>query len=121
MTATQILNALPVVQKMAGFKLPVRKAYKIYSLAKKINEYRDFFINEEKKLIDKFNAEILDNGNIKLNSPEDQMKFMEEHASLMETNVEDVEIIELSFAEMGDIEITPAEIEALEGVVNFID
>ena len=121
MTATQILNALPVVQKMSGFKLPVKKAYKIYSLAKKINEYRDFFINEEKKLIDKFNATILDNGNIKLNSSEDQVKFSEEHFALMNTIIEDIEMVELNFNEIGDMEITPAEIEALDGVVNFID
>ena len=121
MTATQILNALPVVQKMAGFKLPVKKAYKIYSLAKKINEYRDFFIKEEKKLIEKFNATVLENGNIKLGSPEDQEKFIEEHNALMETVVEDITGIELSFEELADVEITPAEIELLENVISFID
>ena len=121
MTATQILNALPIVQKMAGFKLPVKQAYKIYSLAKKINEYKDFFINEEKKLIDKFNATILENGNIKLESAEDQGKFLEEHGALMETIIEDVEAVELKFDLLDGIEITPAEIELLEGVINFID
>lgn len=121
MTISQMLTALPVVQKIMGLKLPIKKAYKAYSLAKVINDKRDFFINEEKKLIDKFEATILDNGNIQFKSEESQKAFIEEHNELLNYVVEDAEVLDLSFEDLGTAEFTPVEVGQLEGVVNFID
>lgn len=121
MTVQQMLNALPVLQKIMELKLPVKKAYKIYNLAKSIEDKRQFFIQEEKKLIDKFNAEILENGNIKFNSAEDQMTFSKEHSDLMNYEVEDLLSIELSFEDLGDVEFTPRDLMTLEGVISFVE
>jgi hypothetical protein len=41
-----------------------KKAYQIYLLSKKVNSIIDFFIEEERKLISKFNAEIKENGEV---------------------------------------------------------
>lgn len=121
MKVQQILNSLPILQRVVELKLPIKKAYKVYSLAKQINEQREFFIKEEKKLIEKFNAEILEDGNVKFNSPEDQMGFVTEHAALMQYEVADLNVIELSFEDLGDTELTPKDIMMLEGVINFVD
>ena len=91
MTAQKMLNALPVLQRLMELKLPIKKAHGIYSLAKVINEQREFFMKEEQKLISKFNAEVLENGNIKFNSAEDQMTFSKEHADLMQYEIEELE------------------------------
>lgn len=120
MTIMNMLNALPVVQKMAEMKLPIKSAYKVYSLAKVINEQREFFINEERKLINNFSAEILDDGSIKFSSAEDQAKFLQEHSEMSNLQIEGVEPIELKFEELGDAEFSPLEIGLLEGVINFI-
>ena len=119
MQVQQMLNSLPIVQKIMELKLPIKKAYAIYSLAKQINEQREFFINEEKKLISKFNAEILENGNIKFNTAEDQANFIKEHSELMEYEIENLQAVDFSFADLGDAEFTPMEIMQLEGVINF--
>ena len=121
MTVQQMLNSLPILQRVMELKLPIKKAYKAYILAKVINEKREFFINEEKKLIEKFDAETMDGGNIKFKTAEDQFGFLQEHAELMNYEVADLEVLELSFDELGDAEFTPVEIMQLEGVVNFIE
>ena len=64
MIAIQLINTLPIIQKLMGLNLPIKKAYKIYTLAKLINDKRDFFINEEKKIIDKFDGNLTESGNI---------------------------------------------------------
>jgi hypothetical protein len=121
MKVNQMLNALPVLQKIMELKLPIKKAYKIYNLAKSIEDKRQFFIQEEKKLIDKFNAEILENGNIKFNSVEDQITFSQEHADLMNYEIEELETLELNFDDLGDAEFTPRDLMTLEGVINFVE
>jgi hypothetical protein len=119
MTVQQMLSALPMVQKIMELKLPIKKAYKAYYLAKVINEKRDFFIGEEKKLIDKFEAEVLEDGNIRFKDSESQLGFMRDHAELMNYEIEDVAAIELSFDDLGEAKFTPMEIMQLEGVINF--
>ena len=120
MTVQQMLNSLPILQRMMELKLPIKKAHGIYSLAKVINEQREFFINEEKKLIEKFNAEILEGGNIRFKDAESQVGFMTEHNALMQYEV-DAAAIDLSFEDLGNSEFTPVELMQLEGVINFVD
>ena len=114
-----MLNALPILQRIMELKLPIKKAYKVYSLAKVINEQREFFINEEKKLIEKFNAEIVENGGIKFKNSEEQTQFIQEHTELMEYEVTGLETLELDFDDLGEVEFTPVEIMQLEGVISF--
>ena len=121
MKAVQLINSFSVLQKVMELKLPVKSAYEIYNLAKQINDKRDFFIKEERKIIDKFNAEILENGGLKFKTPEDQQGFVKEYEELMSCELNDVKVIELKISELNNIELTAADIAALDGVVNFID
>ena len=47
MTAQNMLNALPIIQRFMDLNLPIDKAYKVFSLTKQINEKSEFFINKE--------------------------------------------------------------------------
>jgi DNA integrity scanning protein DisA with diadenylate cyclase activity len=120
MKVMQMLNSIPVLEKLMTLSLPVVKAHKIYSLTKQINEQREFFINEEKKMIEKFSVTI-DSGNLHFKSSEDQALFVAEHNELMQYQVEGLMPIELSFTDLGNLEITPMEMSSLDGVVIFID
>lgn len=120
MKVQQMLNSLPVLQRMMELKLPIKKAYSIYSLAKVINEQREFFINEEKKLIEKFEAEVLEGGNIRFKDAESQRDFMKEHSVLMKFEV-NAEVVDLSFEDLGNAEFTPVELMQLEGIINFVN
>jgi len=119
MTVQQMLNSLPVLQRLMDLKLPIKKAHKVYSLAKVINEQREFFIKEEKKLIEKFNAEIMEGGGIRFQNAEEQTGFIQEHDALMNYEVSGLEVVTLNFDDLGDAEFTPAEIMQLEGVINL--
>ena len=119
MTVKQMLDSLPVLQRVMELKLPIKKAHKLYSLAKSINEQREFFINEEKKLVKKFNGEIVEGFNLKFENSEDQAKFAVEHIELLSYEIPELAAIELSFDDLGDVAFTPIELSMLEGVIIF--
>ena len=119
MTVQQMFNALPILQRLMELKLPIKKAYKVYNLAKTINEKREFFINEEKKLIEKFNAQVSENGMLKFEKMEDQVNFLQEHEEMMNYEELDLEVLELDFDDLGDTEFSPIEVMQLEGVISF--
>lgn len=121
MTVQQMMQALPVLQKLLELPLPVRKAHKIFSLAKTFNEQRTFFLKEEYKLIEKYHAEVIDNGGIQFQSLEDKTGFAQEHQELMGYELAECEKIELSFDELQNIELTPKDIMLLEGVIDIIE
>ena len=120
MIMKQMLDSLPILQRVMELKLPIKKAHEVYSLAKQINEQRDFFIKEEKKLIDKFNAKAVDN-KVHFKSDSDQASFVKEYAELMQFKVENCTPINLSFDDLGSAEFSPIEIGLLEGVINFLE
>jgi hypothetical protein len=120
MTAQQLMRALPVLQKIITLQLPIKKAYQIYSLTKVINEQREFFITEEKKLIERFDVEILEDGNIKFPNVESRKDFEIAHREIMEYPIS-VETIELKFDDLGDATLTPIDLMTLEGIINFIE
>jgi hypothetical protein len=121
MNIQQIFNAIPVIQKITNFKLPIKKAYIIYSLSKQINEYKSFFFQEERKLAESCNAEISEDGKLTFKSPEDQVKFIQEHNEMFIQELEDFKAVDLKLDDLGDETLSPQDIMALEGVINFID
>lgn len=121
MTAEKILSALPIVQKLVGLQLPVKKAYKVYSLAKQINEQREFFINEEKKLIEKFNGTIQEDGQIIFENDVCSEDFAKAHFEMMTNEIDGFSPIELTFEDLKGAEFSPFDIGLLDGLVNFID
>ena len=122
MTIQQLLNSQQAIQKLMGFNLPVKKAYKIYALAKQINEQREFFINEERKLIKKFNAEIKDNGYIILKDPQkDSEPFAKEYQEICSCEIPGISPIELKYSDFGDATLSPQEIALLDGIITFVE
>lgn len=119
MKVQQLFNSLPILQRVIELKLPIKKAYDVYILTKHINEQKDFFIKEEKKLIDKFNAEVLENGKVRINNYEDRAKFAEEYNDLMQYEINDLIAVELNFNDLNGVEFAPQELMLLEGVINF--
>lgn len=117
MTVQQMFNSLPILQRMMELKLPINKAYAIYTLAKQINDEREFFINKERQMITQFNAEILENGSIKFQNAEDQAKFVSEHAALMGCELENLKAVHLCVEDLGNAEFSPIELMQLEGAI----
>lgn len=121
MTINKILNSIQSIEKLMNLELPFKEAYRIYSLTKEINDAREFFIKEERKLIEKYNAEIAENGEIKFNSVEDKNSFIKEYDDLKNLELNEFKPLEINISILDKINFTPIDFIALDGVINFID
>lgn len=123
MTAQQIFIISPLIQKFFELKLPIKKAYQIYSLIKKIDEKKDFLIKKEKQMIEEYDGIIEEDGKISFKNNDIKNKFWEEHSILLAYSFDDdeFEVIELSLNTLKGIELTPIEIAQLESIINFVD
>lgn len=119
MTVRQMYNSLPIVQRVMEVKLPIKKSYEIYLLAKKINEQRDFFIKKEKELIESYKGIIQDNGLVSFSSAQDQQACALEREELLCCELIDINPIELSFEDVENIMLSAQEIAMLDGVIIF--
>lgn len=120
MKYTQIINAKEALQKLIKMSFPAGKAYRIYLLSKKINEIFDFFIEEERKLISKFNAEVNDAGEITFQNAGDAENFRDAYVTLQNSEItEELSMIELTEADMKEQTLAPIDIFNLEGLVSF--
>lgn len=121
MKATQLFNSLPILEKLKKLALPIKKAHQVYILTNQINEQTKFFINEEQKLIEKFNAEMGEGGRVNFKSAEDQQAFLREHADLMNYEVTDITPVTLKYDDLGDATFSAEDIALFDGVVLLED
>lgn len=130
-TLAQIMAVSPIFDKLAekhytNFSL----SFKIAKAAKELESHKDFYIKEERKIIETY-AEKDDNGQVKIVegnriSFKDQkaaMGFNKEINDLANTEVDIFEPLELHLSDFGpgDMTFTPKDIIALEDFVKFID
>lgn len=120
MKAVQILETIPTLQKLMECRMPIKIAQKVYFLAKQINEQKDFFINEERKLVEQFNAEVAESGLVTFKSDEDKINFLTARAELQDAELLEVEPIEIGLDLVENIELTPQDLMVLNGTINFI-
>lgn len=121
MKIQNLINALPIMQKLIGLKLPVRKAHKLFLMAKKAEEQKEFFIQEERKLIEQYEAEIREDGRIYFKDSESKDAFLAADAELGQLEIDGFDPIYLTYDDMGDETFTAADVAALDGVVMFVD
>lgn len=121
MKGKQIFNVINTLQKLMELNLPVKKSFKIYTLAKQVNDTRDFFIKEEKKIIDKYEVKVLENGSLEFKDIEAQRGFTKEHNELLDYELEGATAIDLTFDDLKDAKLSAIEVATLEGIINFID
>ena len=101
-------------------RLPIKTAFSVYQLVKKIEEPYKFALEEEKKLINKYNAEVKENGIISFSSAEDKDSFQNELQELNQLDHDiEIEPLVIKIEDLGEQTITPSDIFALEGFVEF--
>lgn len=129
---SDILNASKV------FKLLTTKhfanflvSYKIARASKEIDDNVNFYLEEEKKIVDKY-ADKDENGNIKIadgnmitfSNRENSINFNKEIAALQSVEVDIFDTIQLEltdFKDQKDIDLTPSDLILLDGFIEFID
>ena len=70
-------------------------------------------------MITQYEAEVFEGGNIRFKDSQSQLEFMKAHYELMDCEVEGIDMVTLNFDDFKDATFTPAEIAALDGVIEL--
>ena len=120
MKQSEINKSYNALVRLSQMRLPIKTAFSVYQLVKKIEEPYKFALEEEKKLINKYNAEVKENGIISFSSAEDKNSFQNELQELNQLDHDiEIEPIIIKIEDLGEQTITPSDIFALEGFVEF--
>lgn len=120
MKQSEINKSYNALVRLSQVRLPIKTAFSVYQLIKKIEEPYKFAFEEEKKLINKYNAEVKENGIISFSSAEDKNSFQNELQELNQLDHDiEIEPIVIKIEDLGEQTITPSDILALEGFVEF--
>ena len=120
MKQSEINKSYNALVRLSQVRLPIKIAFSVYQLVKKMEEPYKFALEEEKKLINKYNAEVKENGIISFSSAEDKDSFQNELQELNQLDHDiEIEPIVIKMEDLGEQTITPSDIFALEGFVEF--
>jgi len=108
------------LERLYANKLPIIDAYKIYSLKTKMRDAYQFQIEQEKKIISEYGGVYDENGALSFPNKLEFSKFRDAILELNDVELDvSIEPIVLIMEQIKDIDISPADIEALEGFVSF--
>lgn len=118
----KIINAYKALTTLGSANIPLKTAYKIFMLKKKIEPIFIFRMEKEKALLSELHGTVDENGTIHFNEMADAVKFRNAVDELNELEAEiDFEPISVSLEQMSGINMKPNDIEKLEGFIEFED
>lgn len=116
----EVNRAYGAISRLAKMELPLRAAYDIYMLLRKLEPCYFFELEQEKKLLEKYNGSVNKNGYLEFDTNADAEGFHREVDELNKLDIDlDFDTVILSCATMNDIRISPTDIASLEGFVCF--
>lgn len=122
MKYSTISAAYKSLMKLKDSNFNVKTSYEIYKAIKLLQPQVDFETESVKKLLDKHNIQLDDEGKFKFDDEKKAKKFIEEYNAKMEElmNMEiDLTYEKFSIPLTEDIKLSPADIEALEPFIDF--
>lgn len=131
MKMIDLLNAKDAIQTLTEKRFTsFKKVRELVDLKKAVDDEIEFYAGEERKIVETYatkdgngNPIILEGGRIQLDSIEKKIAFEKEVSELRGLEVDKIKPISLRTSDFrnGDDIPTPAEVLALEGIVDFID
>lgn len=121
MKQIQVINAFTALNHLRAMRLPVRDAYNVFNLRKQLEQSYIFEMEREKKLLEETDGQIKDDGSLLFPTEEAAIRFNEgvEEANNMDVEIE-FEPIQMQMDAIAGIQITPEDIEKLDGFVIFM-
>lgn len=120
MTNGRIVKAYNVLEKLANRSMPIKMAYSLFKLRQQLKPIYTFFYEREKALVDELKPTIIGDGKLQFLTVEDKTRWEEKHTELTETET-DIVIEPVSLLLSEDFELSPNDVEALDGFVTFDD
>lgn len=120
MKESKLVNGYKAIERLYANKLPMQDAFRIYNLKSTIKEIYNFQMEQELKIIAENHGERKENGDLSFPTELDFARFRDAILELNEVELDvQVEPVVLRMDHIQNIEISPADIEALEGFVFF--
>lgn len=119
MKQLKIIEAYKAIQKMMDEPLTIGSSYKIFKLKKKLQDQWDFQYDEEQKLLSELQPDMNSDG-MKFASTEDADKYRALIKELSNIDV-DIEGLPIQIPLTENITLSPANIEALDGFIEFYE
>lgn len=128
----EILNVSKVFKKLTTKRFNnFSVSYKIAQAAKFLDEQSKFYAEEERKIVEQYaikdektgQVKVIDGNRIGFKDQDDAVNFNKEITKLQQTEVDVFDPINIHMSDFrtGDMDLTPSDILALEGFINFID
>lgn len=119
MTPNQVTNAYRAVLRLSDAVFPYATARNIARLKKRLEEEVNVISDEEKKIVERNGGEVRKDGTIIIEDPEQAGKCTEELNDFRQQE-DDIKVPSVDLSKYVDmIRISPADIDALEGLVIF--
>lgn len=119
-TYQKMFNVYPMLQKLITMELPVKVSYQLYKVGKKIEDEKNFFVQEEKKLIEKYHGEVDAVGKINFEDDKNKESFIEEYQELNNLEIKDLDSLPIKInIEDLNIKLSALEISVLDGIIDF--
>lgn len=119
-TYQKVFNVYPMLQKLITMELPVKVSYQLYKIGKKVEDEKSFFVQEEKKLIEKYNGEVDAAGKINFEDDKNREFFIKEYQELNNLEIKDLDSLPVKInIEDLNIKLSALEISVLDGFIDF--
>lgn len=120
MKQRSINAACRTLKKISTMPLPVRAAYDICMLMRKLDPPFQCEVEVERKLIAQHKGEFQPNGALAFPSEDERIAFDKAFNELVDVDVEiKLEPLHISFDAFDGLTLTPDEIKSLEGFIEF--
>ena len=102
----------------------------VFNLKKKVDSEIEFYLEQEKKLIERYSAKdenghpkFLAGGRIELNDMDSKIAFEKEITNLRDLDIDGIDVVEVSASEFREDSILPSpnDLLILEDLIKFID
>lgn len=122
MTFKILMRAYPLLQQFLQLSGNAQQSYQLYKFLKQIQEDVDFYVQEEKKLIEKYAANVDTDGQISFDDKENQKLFSQEINNLQNMELPQLmNTITIPLKSIQNIQLTPADFYLLENIINFVE
>ena len=122
MTFKILMRAYPLLQQFLQLSGNAQQSYQLYKFLKQIQEDVDFYVQEEKKLIEKHAANVEQDGQISFDDKENQKLFSQEINNLQNMELPQLmNTITIPLKSIQNIQLTPADFYLLENIINFVE
>lgn len=122
MTFKILMRAYPLLQQFLQLSGNAQQSYQLYKFLKQIQEDVDFYVQEEKKLIEKYAANVNTDGQISFDDKENQKLFSQEINNLQNMELPQLmNTITIPLKSIQNIQLTPADFYLLENIINFVE